>query len=623
MFKHYQQLWEILSRKNRQLILFLFLVNLINAFLEIVSVGAIFPIIFSIVSPESINSIPMIKNFLENYAPVRGKYFILAALGFILIVFIVKNFFFGWILWFRSFYTEKIAADITQKLFSKYMLSSYEYHIQRNTGGIIRNLTHSIESFKSNFLKNTLELFTHISIGISYLAFLSYIDPILIIYFMIIMGFVMFFLTIKVRAITKNLGYQNLHLTKEKNHYVLLGMMGLKEIKVLIKEMFFIKKNDHLVQALRENLSKITFFTNLPRLVIETTVIFLAITTIMILFAQDQTPQHIIAKLGIFGFASLKIFPMFSFISSSLSRLAFGGTSLEILYHDLKGNIHQKNNIPTSNIDALETDWNPKYYPFNKSIELKNIYFHYSDNKHDKKNVLNGINLTIKKNSIIGLVGESGSGKTTLVDIIIGFIRPQHGKIIIDGKTIKNEGVWSNKFGYIPQQIYLSNTSIKENVAFGCSKESVDEKRIWEVLKVAQLGETVKNFPNGIETEVGEGGVKLSGGQRQRVGIARALYHEPEILILDEATSALDNRTELEFINQFKSLKIKTTQVIIAHRLTTVKHCHKIYILDKGRIVEQGTYAQLEKSGKYFRRMLLKDLKKTTKKKPKSQSRRT
>ncbi len=623
MFKHYQQFWEILSKKNKQLILLLFLVNLINAFLEIASVGAIFPIIFSIISPESINSIPLIKNFLENYAPVRGKDFILAALGFILIVFIFKNLFFTWIIWFRSFYIEEITADIAQKLFSKYMLSPYEYHIQRNTGGIIRNLTHTIDSFKSNFLYNTLELFTHISIGISYLAFLSYIDPTLIIYFMIIMGFIMFLITVKVRAINKNLGYQNTHLLKEKNHYILLGMMGLKEIKVLIKEMFFIEKFNHLAQAFMKNQSKLSFFATLPKVIFETTVIFLAITSIMILFAQDQTPQYIIAKLGIFGFASLKFFPMFSFISSALSTLALGGVNMEILYHNLKSNIHQKNNIPISNLDALKTDWNTKYYPFNKTIELKNIYFHYSDDKHDKKNVLNGINLTIKKNSIIGLVGESGSGKTTLVDIIIGFIHPQHGKIIIDGKTIKNEGIWNNKFGYIPQQIYLSNASIKENVALGCSKESINEKRIWEVLKVAQLEETIKSFPNGINTEIGEGGVKLSGGQRQRIGIARALYHKPEILILDEATSSLDNRTELEFVNQFKSLKIKTTQVIIAHRLTTVKHCHNIYILDKGQIVEQGTYAQLEKSGKYFRRMLLKDLKKKPKKKPKSQFRQT
>lgn len=620
MFKHYQQLWEILSKKNRKIILLLLLINLINAFLEVASVGAIFPIIFSIISPEFVNSIPLIKNFLENYAPIRGKYFILAALGFTLIAFILKNFFFGLVIWFRSVYIEKIAADINQKLFSKYMLSPYEYHIQRNTGGIIRNFTHAIENFKFQFLLVTLDLFTHVSIGISYLAFLSYIDPTLMIYFITIMGLVMFFLTTKVRAITKKTGYQNIHFIKEKNYYILLGIMGLKEIKVLIKEMFFIKKFNHLTQALRKNQSKTLFFSNIPKLVIETTAVFLAITAIMILFAQDQTPQYIIAKLGVFSFAALKIFPMFTFISSSLSQLSFGGASLEILYHDLKNDIHQKNNIP--NIDALKTDLKPKFYPFNKSIELKNIHFHYSDDKHNKKNVLNGINLTIKKNSIIGLVGESGSGKTTLVDIIIGFIHPQHGKIIIDNKTIKNEGIWSNKFGYIPQQIYLSNTSIKENVAFGCSKEYINEKRIWEVLEIAQLGETVKSFSDGIDTEIGEGGVKLSGGQKQRIGIARALYHKPEILILDEATSALDNRTELEFVNQLKSLKIKTTQIIIAHRLTTVRYCHKIYVLNKGRIVEQGTYAQLEKSGKYFRRMLLKDLKKKPKKKPKSQSRR-
>ncbi|XP_060085374.1 protein glycosylation K-like [Ylistrum balloti] len=200
--------------------------------------------------------------------------------------------------------------------------------------------------------------------------------------------------------------------------------------------------------------------------------------------------------------------------------------------------------------------------------------------------------------------GGSGSGKTTLVDILIGLLEPTTGQLVIDNKPLKGEGIWSDRIGYIPQQIALQEGSIKKNIALGIKVEEINEQRVWQVLKLAQLDEFVQELPDQLETNIGESGVNLSGGQRQRIGIARALYPNPEILVLDEATSALDNKTENDFVNSLYNLKYRITQIIIAHRLTTVKDCDLIYVLEHGKIVGEGTYQQLSRNNPYFKKML-------------------
>ncbi|KAJ8319684.1 hypothetical protein KUTeg_002764 [Tegillarca granosa] len=250
------------------------------------------------------------------------------------------------------------------------------------------------------------------------------------------------------------------------------------------------------------------------------------------LFSENQSPQFIIAKLGIFGFAALKLIPTFNGINTAISSLSYSHEGIVII------------NDILSKADVEPEIKNRENIPFKKSITLKNLHYHYFNEKGKPVPVLKGIDITIKKNTSIGLVGSSGSGKTTLVDIIIGLLHPREGEIIIDGKSLQQEGVrgvWTDRIGYIPQQISLSNSSVKENVALGIVPEDIDLK---QVLEIAQLKSFVDGLSHGLDTKIGEGGIKLSGGQRQRIGIARALYHEPDILILDEATSALDNETE-------------------------------------------------------------------------------
>jgi ABC-type multidrug transport system fused ATPase/permease subunit len=285
----------------------------------------------------------------------------------------------------------------------------------------------------------------------------------------------------------------------------------------------------------------------------------------------------------LYALAAYKIIPSVQQIFFSVSRIKFSEQALNSLHKELD---------LTSNIKNDDTNKNSEYLDFNKSIKLENISFAY---KNDKQ-ILRNINLLIPSNSKIGIVGTTGGGKSTLVDIIMGLLNPNSGKILIDGKIldISNSQAWKKNIGYVPQQIYLSDNSIKNNIAFGVNDEDIDLEKIKYVSKLSNIDEYIEKLPNKYDTLVGERGVRLSGGEIQRIAIARAMYRQPKILILDEATSSVDNSTEKLIINAIENQITKNLTVIhIAHRLQSLKNCEKIYILDQGEIKQEGTYKTL------------------------------
>lgn len=597
MIESVRMIFGLMSPRHQKLFFVLMFTLLINALMETLSLGVLFPVIFAVLDPSAINSIPMIKEFLDTYAPVRGREFILIALALACMGYVAKNGISAFFLWIRMYYIEVVVADITNRMFRKYMGEEFEHHLSRSSDIIIRDFTEAVNLFRSS-LSVILDALTHITIGLGIIIFLLFVDTTLVLYFILVMTLLLLVVMKKLRTISIRYGTQMIEDARHYNQVVLSSFHSYKEIQVLKRKSFFLKLNNQIRERVKRTQALIGFTSQVPRLALEATIVVLAISAMGILYSQNQTPQFIIAKLGIFAFAALKLLPMFSTITGLTSSLGVTREGIEIINNHL--------NKEESIAPELEQQVN---IPFKKSITLKNLYYHYVNEKGESVPVLKGIDITIKKNTAIGLVGSSGSGKTTLVDIIIGLLQPRAGEIIIDEESLQRKGikgVWTNHIGYIPQQISLGNFSVKENIALGIAPEDINIEQVNKVLDIAQLKSFVEGLPNGIDTKIGEAGIKLSGGQRQRIGIARALYHEPEILVLDEATSALDNETERDFMSSLRQFNKNTTQIIIAHRLSTVKNCDHIYILHQGKVVEEGTYKTLEKKGIYFRKMLLK-----------------
>jgi ABC-type multidrug transport system fused ATPase/permease subunit len=371
---------------------------------------------------------------------------------------------------------------------------------------------------------------------------------------------------------------------------------GIKDIKILGRELQFLK--NFSVHAEQHSLNTVVAGTIalLPKYVLEALSLGgILLITMYYIGAKNNSATQMVPLLAVYAFAGYRILPALQQIFAGLATMRMNLTALELLHRDL---------------NDKECDYDPEYnlqkreeiqpYPFSSNFELNNVSFTY---KADQGPVVNEVNITITRNTSIGLVGATGSGKTTLVDIILGLLLPTSGHILVDGNEISGENLasWQRNFGYVPQQIYLCDDTIARNIAFGVPDEKIDMPAVIRAARIANLHRFVENkLPNGYETIIGERGVRLSGGQRQRIGIARALYKDPEFLIMDEGTNALDGITEEAVMEALGTLSGKKTIIMIAHRLTTVKDCDLIYIMEHGRITNKGTYEELMKSSAWF-----------------------
>jgi ABC-type multidrug transport system fused ATPase/permease subunit len=386
---------------------------------------------------------------------------------------------------------------------------------------------------------------------------------------------------------------------KEMMRTINHSLGGLKETKVIGCESYFLQQLDEQVLKHKEAVTLTFSVQVLPRILIEAAIIIFLVFYISIsqVFLK-QNFQDVTALLGVFAFASLRLIPSTSQFIQGITQLRNSSYTLDIIYFDLKeiekqrlqDDLKIRPDIQHGNSISSEKSESPAL-SFIDKINLKNITYHYSDTLEA---AIKNISLTIKKGESIALIGKSGAGKTTLVDIILGLLKIESGDILVDGVSIySNLRNWQNLIGYIPQSIFLIDDTIERNIAFGVPDNLIDYEKLDKAIQAAQLTELIEQLPNGIKTSVGERGVRLSGGQRQRVGIARALYHDREILVLDEATAALDNETESMVTESIRALSGIKTTIIIAHRLTTVKHCDRVYMLEKGCIVKSGTYQEV------------------------------
>ncbi|MDO9574114.1 MAG: ABC transporter ATP-binding protein, partial [Candidatus Contubernalis sp.] len=391
-------------------------------------------------------------------------------------------------------------------------------------------------------------------------------------------------------------GRRRLAANKERFKAANEALGGIKDIKVLGRELYFLdrfitnsKKFSNL-QSWNELVGQI------PRYAMEVVAFGGVIILILGLLSVTSNAQGVIPLVSFFAFAGYRLMPALQEIYQAFTKVQFSKAVLHKIHRDISEE-GGRNLEEYRDMDSL------KPLSFEKEIELNNIVFSYLGS-NDR--VLKDINVKIERNTSIAIVGSTGSGKTTLVDIILGLLTPQAGEMNVDGVLVNEDNIrnWQRNLGYVPQQIYLNDDTIAHNIAFGVPNAEIDMEAVKKAARIANLEEFILNdLPQGFDTVVGERGVRLSGGERQRVGIARALYHDPEVLILDEATSALDGITEDSVMKAIEKISKLKTMIVIAHRLTTVKKCNRVYMMSRGEIVAQGSYEELLQYNPQFQAM--------------------
>lgn len=588
------QISHIFDRKDKLnflLILFLFF---IGGCLEVMGIGIILPYLALLLNPERFESYILLEKLysvLIDYQIINnlnGLYIFLTAI--IIIFYWIKNLFFICSLRFQIGFNYKIYRELSSSLLNNYLKESYINHINRNTSEIIKNINQQTLDLVQAFLFPMLILISECIIVLLLLVFLLLINPLSSLYVFTLLGLTVIIIFMCIRKSLHLSGEVISSSRTEANKQVLQGLGSFKTTKILNKEQFFIRRFNSAISDMTTARKYYELSQNLPRFFLETAIVTVMLSLAMLMLFNGKPTKELILTLSIFGMSGMRLIPSMNRILNSLNSMKYSQGIVKSLMHDLlaaslKGS---QINIPDS----------PQPISNFESLKLNNVHFSYISTEQTLKN----LSLTVEANKSIGIVGFSGSGKSTLIDIILGLLDPDTGEVRVNNNLIKDvKESWQQLIGYIPQDIYLSDDTIESNIAFGIEKKEIDDEQVALAIKTAQLGELINGLREGVNTVIGERGIKLSGGQRQRIGIARALYHNPQILVMDEATAALDNVTEHEFMQAINELKGRKTLIMIAHRITTVKNCDIIYVMENGYIIDKGSYQELSYSSKIFK----------------------
>lgn len=592
MVDYFKKIWFVLGSSKKHLPL-LFFVFAISSVAETLGIGMLGPF-FSVVSnPELIQQTDVLSRLSTILRISSNEEFIAYLCGFIVAVFIFKS-----ILYFLSkFYILKFAhshrARMIETLNRAYLYSEYNYFLKKNSSSLIKNITIETQNFCYRILLSVLYGISNLLILILLFALMAATDSLLLV--ATLAALLPVFLLIhlmrnRLRAWGRTGSESIQGMIKILNH----GLGGFKETRVIGCAPYFEEQMSVYTHQYAKAISLSASFEMVPRILIETTLVVFIVSFVAIsqLFLSRNT-DTLISSLSVFAVASIRLLPAASQVMGTLGELQSYRYTVDVLYADLQEAEKQlaEHEASYSTLNQIKLRNSGSSMPFDDKIRLSQVAYRYSP---DLAPAINGISLEIKKGESIAFIGKSGAGKTTLVDIILGLLTPQSGDITVDGISIYNDlRAWQNLVGYIPQSIFLLDDTVERNIAFGIPDHLIDHGRLEQAIAAAQLEELVAQLPNGIHTRIGERGVMLSGGQRQRIGIARALYHEREILVLDEATSALDNETEKKVGEAIQALSGEKTVIIIAHRLSTVEHCDRVYLLEIGALKKSGSYADV------------------------------
>jgi len=567
----------LLGNRKRKLpvliILFIF-----SSFLDVLGVGLIIPYMSFVVSPELLSENRLFMVFSDF---VDNKENILIYMSLILVtVFLIKTI--SAIVITRGIikFSLDFGVELRSLLMKSYQSLPYTTYTQKNSSEYVYRIQSHTDQISQHTISSILRIISEGLITLMLFAFLIITSGVLVFYLIVFLGLIVLSYDLIFRKRIKIMGQKVAISQTAMVKGIYEGMAGFKEIKVLGKHIFFYNKVHTNSQSYADVKLQHKLISSIPRFFMELILVCVVVFLVLSFSVSGESTIDALPIISAFGVASLRLMPSISQIIASSTAIRFGKHAVDIIFKDIQSfDIVKNDNNNNNNINAF------------KSFELKNISFSYPN---ISELAINNLSMKILNGSTIGIIGSSGSGKTTLVDILLGLLKPDSGEILYDGKLLNNNSHhWTDQVAYLPQQVFLIDDSIEKNIALGVESESIDKAFIDLAIKKSSLSELIKSLPEGVDTNIGENGVRLSGGQRQRIAIARAFYHNRSILVLDESTSALDQETEREIVKEIQNLKGDKTMIIIAHRLNTLEHCDIIYKIEKGKIVSSRSFKDI------------------------------
>ena len=558
----------------------------VGALLELVGVSFITQLVTLISNPEKIHSNEIMQYCYDFFNMTSDRQFFLFVVIALIFVYLIKNLYLLWINYVQYTFVFNNQLRLSGRLIDCYLKKPYTYHLDNNSAEMVRNVMLDSERFFQMLLSIFLTL-SEILVSALLCVFLLIVDPVITISVVAILAVFTGLYLILFKGKAKKYGKTNQIYDGKMHQSINQALGAVKDIKILHREKYFadsfLAYGKKKMTAVRNN----NVLGQFPKYLIETVCIGTVLLVLVFKIYKGEDLNKMIPQLAAFAIAAFKLLPSVSKINNYANLIVFLKPSVDLIYRDIKdtedmvnyeiadesGNIIEINDDGSQNKDTCYVA---------EKISINNIVYRYP---HTDRDVLNGISFEIPLGKSIGFIGESGSGKSTLADVILGILTPTSGTVMYGNMDVhKHPLKWSKKLAYIPQSIFLCDDTIRNNVAFGIDEDKIDDEKVWKALREAQLEQFVKSQPDGLDSMVGERGVRISGGQRQRIGIARALYDNPEILVLDEATSALDTGTESAVMEAIDKLSGTMTLIIIAHRLTTIKNCDYVYKVENGNI---------------------------------------
>lgn len=574
--KVFLKIFSIFTPQELRYCAFLIAVMMVGAILEAVGIGAILPLISLMGQPNILVEQPHFAVSLSKIGITTHTELIIGLSLLLILLYILKNLYLAWQLRLQIKFSITNQIAFSKELMASYLTKPYLFHLNHNTATLLRNVNSGGVVIFANILIPAFQLLTEIATAIAIWLMLIYADPFTAVVVAGVMGTLIYLLIRSFRRKIEDAAQKQNAYVASYIQSVNQGLGAIKETKVMRKEEFFLQEFIQSYEKYGLAYERFLFLNQLPRIIIETLIICALLLLIVEKVALGNTPMEIVPLLGVLALAAFRLMPSANRIVVLSNGIKFQMPLFHELYRELvaiKSRKYHRRHLKVVDL--------PPPLSFSHEICLEHLGFSYPGVMEE---VLTDVSFSIPKGSFVGVLGASGAGKTTFVDILLGLFVPTRGRIVVDGVDVRQKlRAWQANMAYVPQSIYLTDATIRENVALGEKSDEIDDERVQKALIMAELDEFVRTQPEGLETVVGERGVKLSGGQRQRIGIARALYQQPQVLILDEATSALDTETEKSIMDTILKFKGQITIIAIAHRISTLDECDFRVCFENGK----------------------------------------
>lgn len=578
----FKKIGYIFDRKQKIQLVILGVMIFFGGLLETLGVGAMMPVVTALLTPdklqEYIDQYETLQRICNLFHIENAGQLTMTLIFALMAVYVIKNLYILLLTYKQNTFITRNRNKMISRVMAEFLNRPYEQYLGADIPTVFRITDSDIPQTFSLILA-MLNLASEVVVSFLIFLVLLFSDVAMTLFIVAVFGLLTLLIVKILKPRMNRIGAKNQTIQSRIAKWRIQAIYGLKDVKVLNREEFFIRNYYESGKIGADVARNYAVLNNIPRLLIETVFIVSILAFIAIYISGGGNVASIMTTIATFGVAAMRVLPSVNRINTYITEIAYTQPSLNFVYENLQEGMKTDAMLAERKANAQK-----EKLKLEDKIQLSHISFHYPDSD---KNIFTDAHMEVPRGKSVGIIGASGAGKSTIVDVLLGLLHAQEGDITCDGVNIfKNYESWLAQIGYIPQAIYLIDESIRDNIAFGIDEDKIDDKRIWEVLEEAQLKEFVEELPEGLDTTIGDRGVRLSGGQRQRIGIARALYHDPEILVFDEATSALDNDTEAAVMEAVNSFHGRKTMIIIAHRLNTIEKCDIIYKVENEKLVE-------------------------------------